>query len=212
VIYREHIYARPCARARPYGIYMASPPAEPPCAAVQAAAFALEGHPTAAFNGTYRPRGQHEGWPRFENEHGMHLFRLYGVAKIPPVQEWYLDSDFSPDESSCAGGMIAAAEGPIPTGAQQWTCPDDGVGWEERTVTVTALVSALRRCLPPHWALTHLDWRYRSYPISQKLCSGEVPPLQAATCAWLLGMISPVRGRRGSYGQAQLGILCVVAP
>ena len=42
---------------------------------VQAAAFAVEGHPIAAYNGTYRPRGQHEGWPRFENEHGRHLFR-----------------------------------------------------------------------------------------------------------------------------------------
>ena len=183
---------------------MARPLAEPLCAVVQAAAFAVEGHPIAAYNGTYRPRGQHEGWPRFENEHGRHLFRSR------PDKQWRLSSGFTPERDGCRG-HIAAAEGPSPTGAQRWRCVVYG-GWEERTVTVTALVSALRRCLPPHWALTHLDWRYRSYPISQKLCSGEVPPLQAATCAWLLGMISPVRGRRGSYGQAQLGILCVVAP
>ena len=116
-----------------------------PCAAVQAAAFAVEGHPTAAYNGTYRPREQHEGWPRFENEHGMHLFRYR------PTEKWFLERAFTPENAACAGN-IAAAEGPIPTGAHQWmigpSSHNSGSGkWEERTVTVTALVSALRRCL-----------------------------------------------------------------
>jgi hypothetical protein len=119
---------------------MARPLAEPLCAVVQAAAFAVEGHPTAAFNGTYRPRGQHEGWPRFENEQGSHLFRYR------PTEKWYLERAFTPESAACCG-YIAAAEGPIPTGAQRWTCPDDGDGWEARTVTVSALVSALRRCV-----------------------------------------------------------------
>ena len=107
---------------------------------MQAAAFALEGHPTAAYNGTYRPRGQHEGWPRFENEHGMHLYRYR------PDEEWFLGAAFTPESANCVG-YIAAAEGPIPTGAQRWQCAVIGE-WEERTVTVTALVSALHRCLP----------------------------------------------------------------
>ena len=111
-----------------------------PCAVVQAAAFALEGHPQAAYNGTYRPRGQHEGWPRFENEHGRHLFRYR------PYEQWYLERAFTPESDACLG-KIAAAEGPIPTGAQRWQCVVNGK-LEERTVTVTALVSALRRCLP----------------------------------------------------------------
>ena len=115
---------------------MARPLAEPLCAVVQAAAFAVEGHPTAAFNGTYRPRGQHEGWPRFENEQGMHLYRYR------PDERWLLNPAFTPESAACAGN-IAAAEGPIPTGAQRWQCPDDGDGWEERKLTVTALVSAL---------------------------------------------------------------------
>ena len=102
---------------------------------MQAAAFALEGHPTAAFNGTYRPRGQHEGWPRFENERGMHLFR-YRLD-----EEWFLSSAFTPESAVCTG-YIAAAEGPIPTGAQRWQCHANGK-WEPRTVTVTALVGAL---------------------------------------------------------------------
>jgi len=106
---------------------------------VQAAAFALEGHPIAAYNGTYRPRGQHEGWPRFENEHGMHLFRYQ------PRERWFLNSAFTPERDGAAG-YIAAAEGPIPTGAQRWLC-GDGSEFHERTVTVTALVSALGRCL-----------------------------------------------------------------
>ena len=90
----------------------------------------------AAFNGTYRPRGQHEGWPRFENEQGMHLYRYR------PNEQWFLESDFSPDDSALAGGSISAAEGPIPTGAQRWQCDVNGE-WAERTVTVTALVGAL---------------------------------------------------------------------
>ena len=118
---------------------MARPLAEPCCAVVQAAAFAVEGHPTAAFNGTYRPRGQHEGWPRFENEHGRHLFRRR------PTEKWFLSSAFTPESDAC-NGNIAAAEGPIPTGAQRWQCWVNGK-FEPRTVTVTALVSALRRCL-----------------------------------------------------------------
>ena len=106
---------------------------------MQAAAFALEGHPIAAFNGTYRPQGQHEGWPRFENEHGRHLYRYR------PDERWFLERAFTP-ESDIRNAYIAAAEGPIPTGAQRWQCYVNGK-WEERTVTVTALVSALRRCL-----------------------------------------------------------------
>jgi hypothetical protein len=102
---------------------------------VQAAAFALEGHPIAAYNGTYRPRGQHEGWPRFENEHGKHLFRYR------PDERWFLESAFTP-ESAAGTGYIAAAEGPIPTGAQRWQCAVNGKH-ESRTVTVTALVGAL---------------------------------------------------------------------
>ena len=106
----------------------------------QAAAFALEGHPWADCNGTYRPRGQHEGWPRFENEQGRHLYRRR------PRERWFLARAFTPESGVCTG-KIAAAEGPIPTGAQRWQCYG-GSEWEERTVTVTALVSALRRCLP----------------------------------------------------------------
>ena len=91
---------------------MARPLAEPLCAVVQAAAFAVEGHPIAAFNGAYRRRGQHEGWPRFENEQGRHLFRYQSHER------WHLGAAFT-GGSACAG-YIAAAEGPIPTGAHQW--------------------------------------------------------------------------------------------
>ena len=112
---------------------------------VQAAALALEDHPVAAVNGTYRPRGQHEGWPRFENERGRHLLRYR------PTERWLLSDAFTPESAACHG-TIAAAEGPIPTGAHQWmigpSSHKSGSGkFEPRTVTVTALVSALRRCL-----------------------------------------------------------------
>ena len=114
---------------------MPGPPLSPLRCGVQAAAFAVEGHPTARFNGTYRPRGQHEGWPRFENEHGRHLFRYR------PDKRWFLSPAFTPESDACHGS-IAAAEGPIPTGAQRWGCAVDGE-WVERVVTVTALVGAL---------------------------------------------------------------------
>jgi hypothetical protein len=103
---------------------------------VQAAAFALEGHPTAACNGTYRPRGQHEGWPRFENEQGMHLYRYR------PNEQWLLSHAFEPEKPYGLGNIKATA-GPIPTGAQQWNCWDNARWDQERTVTVTALVGAL---------------------------------------------------------------------
>ena len=120
---------------------MARPLAEPLCAVVQAAAFAVEGHPIAACNGTYRPRGQHEGWPRFEKEQGRHLFRCR------PYERWHLSTAFTP-ESTASHGCIAAVEGPIPTGAQRWMCWDGkGSGHEPCTVTVTALVSGLRSLL-----------------------------------------------------------------
>ena len=102
---------------------------------MQTAAFAVEGHPTAAFNGTYRPRGQHEGWPRFENEQGSHLFRYR------PTERWLLSYAFTPESAAC-NTKIQAKEGPIPTGAQQWMW-GDGSMFHERTVTVTALVGAL---------------------------------------------------------------------
>jgi hypothetical protein len=114
---------------------MARPLAEPLCAVVQAAAFAVEGHPAGPINGTYRPRGQHEGWPRFENERGMHLYRYR------PGERWFLGNAFTPEKSGCHG-YIAAVEGPIPTGVQRWMCWVNGKHGP-RTVTVTALVSAL---------------------------------------------------------------------
>ena len=115
---------------------------------VQAAAFAVEGHPTAACNGTYRPRGLHEGWPRFENEHGMHLFRRR------PTERWFLSTAFTPESDACAG-YIAAAEGPISTGAQRWRCWVSGK-MEDQTLTVRALVSALAPPRPAFTCLTQL--------------------------------------------------------
>ena len=150
---------------------MARPLAEPRCAAVQAAAFAVEGHPTAAFNGTYRPRGQHEGWPRFENERGRHLYRYR------PREEWYLGPAFTPESADCAG-YIAAAEGPIPTGAQRWQCAVNGK-FEPRTVTVTALVGALS-----------------PQPFSPQ-------PLAAEVCCCARDNLTGCRGRGGGHGRIQ---------
>jgi hypothetical protein len=111
-----------------------SPLAQPSVAAVQAAAFAVEGHPIAAVNGTYRLQGLHEGWPHFENEQGEHLYRCQ------PRKQWFMYAAFMPDSGVC-NGVIDATEGPIPTGAQRWRCVVKAA-WEERTVTVSVLVGA----------------------------------------------------------------------
>ena len=68
----------------------------------------------------------------------------YYCYRYAPEDKWYLDSDFSPTESTCAGGMIVATEGPLPVGAHTWKVY---VGsWEGRTLTVGLLVRP--RCPP----------------------------------------------------------------
>ena len=102
-------------------------------------ALQLEGHPTPAFNGMYRRVGQelHGGFPRYEHaSSGRQLYRYQAY------EEWFLDSDYSPEDTAVAGGKIASARGEVPLGAQTWQCYD-GAKWEERKVTVRELVRAV---------------------------------------------------------------------
>ena len=67
----------------------------------------LKGLPVREFNGIYKPAGEHEGWPRFENDSGKHLFRFVADG------EWYLEDDFVP-ESTTPQAYVASASGPLP--------------------------------------------------------------------------------------------------
>ena len=96
--------------------------------------FSLAGHPRADYNGVYRQVGTHEGWPHFENEGRMRLYRYQAW------EHWWLDSDFSPEDDSNNGGDIESKGGAISVGAQVWQSfvrsEDELSGF---TFTVTAL-------------------------------------------------------------------------
>ena len=82
------------------------PPAQP-------LGFALEGHPTPAYNGAYRKVSEHKGWPVLRNGAGMFCYRY------EPTDRWFLNDKHTPD-SDGAYSYIQAAQGPLPSGAQTW--------------------------------------------------------------------------------------------
>ena len=53
-----------------------------------------------------------------------------------PKDQWFLSTEFTPDKD-VANAYIVAKEGPLPVGAHTWRVPDDGIGWEDCTLTVT---------------------------------------------------------------------------
>ena len=87
----------------------------------------LKGLPVREFNGIYKPAGEHEGWPRFENAEGKHLFRFVADG------EWYLEDDFVP-ESTTPQAYVASASGPLPVGRHEWECCADD-GWHTTVVS-----------------------------------------------------------------------------
>ena len=100
-------------------------------------ALQLEGHPVPTFNGVYRWVGQelHGGFPQYEHaSSGMQLYRYQAD------EEWYVNTEFTPDEND-SEGYIGSAAGEVPVGAQAWRCYVNGK-WENRTVTVRELVRA----------------------------------------------------------------------
>jgi hypothetical protein len=99
---------------------------------LQPLGFALEGHPTPAFNGAYRKVSEHKGWPVLRNGAGMFCYRY------EPYDQWLLNTEHTPDSEACASGIVSV-EGPLPSGAQTWRCYVDGK-WVESSLSVTVLV------------------------------------------------------------------------
>ena len=58
---------------------------------MQPLGFALEGHPTPAYNGAYRKVSEHKGWPVLRNGAGMFCYRH------EPKDQWFLRDAHTPD-------------------------------------------------------------------------------------------------------------------
>ena len=99
---------------------------------MQPLGFALEGHPTSAYNGAYRKVSEHKGWPVLRNGAGMFCYRS------EPLDRWFLNTENAPDSGN-AISHIASAEGPLPIGAQTWQCYVGGK-WVDGSLSVTVLV------------------------------------------------------------------------
>ena len=91
--------------------------------------------PIASYNGCYNTVGEHDGWRRFENEAGKHLFRYV------PDQEWHLHAGFYPtppeegQPSRFPQAYIEAPDGSLPAGEVEWNVAVDGK-WCDTTLTV----------------------------------------------------------------------------
>ena len=107
----------------------------PPSHTLQPLGFALEGHPTSAFNGAYRKVSEHKGWPVLCNGAGVFCYRY------EPDDQWFLSHEHTPDDNACLS-WIKSAEGPLPIGAQTWRCYVDGE-WVDRSLSVEAEVQAV---------------------------------------------------------------------
>ena len=65
------------------------------------------------WNGSYAPRPAHEGWPRFENEHGRHLYYY------APDQQWSVNDRFAPDVDESMM-FLDSSDGSLPLGLREW--------------------------------------------------------------------------------------------
>ena len=78
--------------------------------------FALEGHPTPAFNGAYRKVSEHKGWPVLKNANGRYCYRH------TPTDQWRLSDDRDDVTQALCMASIVAKEGPLPVGAHSPGC------------------------------------------------------------------------------------------
>jgi hypothetical protein len=95
----------------------------------------LSGHPNISVNGVYTQRGEHAGFPRYTNEHGIHLWHNQ------PSGAWLIHREFTPDADLCLAGFGGSVER-VPSGtAHPWVCaiPGEGGRHEERVLTVSLL-------------------------------------------------------------------------
>ena len=78
---------------------------------------------------------RHEGWPRFQNENGVQLFRQLAAG------DWYISTDFTPDSFIGSIPKAPTADGTIPFCSAQWLCWAKGAsgGYADHAMTLTPL-------------------------------------------------------------------------
>ena len=79
-------------------------------------AVVVAGCPQPECNGSFAPRPAHEGWPRFENEHGRHMY----LFRDEDQQQWFINDRFAPgvDEALV---FLDSADGSLPVGQREWS-------------------------------------------------------------------------------------------
>ena len=97
-------------------------------------AFEVEGHPNVNVNGVYTHRGEHAGFPRYANQHGLQMWHNQ------PSAAWLISVGFTPDGDLCLAGFGGSPEG-VPVGESPWVCAVPGAGGkhEERLLNVNQL-------------------------------------------------------------------------
>ena len=111
-----------------------TPPLQLALAQTEGNGFLIEGHPEPLYNGLYARVGETpDGWPRFENAAGMHLYRcecgqaLCLVSGSDPThavpdqeyEQWFLWEAYTPD-SDIRSTKIETASGELPVGKVRW--------------------------------------------------------------------------------------------
>jgi len=90
----------------------------------QVAEVIVAGCPQPECNGRFKARAAHGGWPRFENEHGWHLYPWAGQPTRGQSQ-WFINDCFAPDVDE-ALAFIESADGSLPVGQRNWHLTEPG--------------------------------------------------------------------------------------
>jgi hypothetical protein len=79
-------------------------------------AMEISGHPNRSVDGLYTQRGEHAGFPRYANQHGIHLWHNQ------PSGAWLIHVEFTPDSDLCLAGFGGSPEA-VPAGTRhKWLC------------------------------------------------------------------------------------------
>jgi len=197
----------PCAAAT-------SPPLQLALAQAEGNGFLLEGHPEPAYNGLYARAGETpDGWPRFENTTGMHLYRYQ------EYEQWFLWEAYTP-ESDIRSTKIETASGELPVGKVRWEYFRGGE-WLGVLLTLSAVGDRrrhLERALTPEPEPEPEPFRSHSDMLGRLLQRGHKPrvlghtpdhePLVVIECGG--DKMPPILISAGAHSTEQAGVSSAV--
>lgn len=100
-------------------------------------AMKVSGHPNVGVDGVYTQRGEHAGFPRYANQHGMHLWHNQ------PGGAWLIHVEFTPDSDLCLAGFGGSPKAvPAGTSPHQWIC---AVGTKQAAKDAKAVLEEFRQ-------------------------------------------------------------------